>query len=147
MIYRCWNLLIFLSQYEQNIPWQTLNFYHFYHLSLQQPIMHQCPFLEVNKHHEWIYMGPVFLLLATNAFFLVSIFYVVVTKLRSTGKNYLGEDGLPSKLFVIKKAQMTSNQPILIVSDHIKVSKHSFWSFSIICYCGYVKSFFYNNSV
>ena len=39
-------------------------------------------------------MGPVFLLLATNAFFLVSIFYVVVTKLRSTGKNYLGEDGL-----------------------------------------------------
>jgi len=52
----------------------------------QQPIMHQCPFLEVNKHHEWIYMGPVFLLLATNAFFLVSIFYVVVTKLRSTGQ-------------------------------------------------------------
>lgn len=35
--------------------------------------------------HEWIYMGPVFLLLTTNAFFLVSIFWVVVTKLRSNG--------------------------------------------------------------
>ena len=34
---------------------------------------------------EWIYIGPVLLLLATNTFFLLSIFYVVVTKLRSTG--------------------------------------------------------------
>lgn len=45
---------------------------------------HQCPFMEATSH-EWIYMGPVFLLLTTNAFFLVSIFWVVVTKLRSTG--------------------------------------------------------------
>ena len=30
--------------------------------------------------------GPVLLLLGTNAFFLVSIFYVVVLKLRSTGR-------------------------------------------------------------
>ena len=36
--------------------------------------------------HEWIYIGPVFLVLAANAFFLVSIFYVVVAKLRSTGQ-------------------------------------------------------------
>ena len=36
--------------------------------------------------HEWIYIGPVLLVLATNAFFLVSIFYVVVAKLRSTGQ-------------------------------------------------------------
>ena len=50
----------------------------------QQPV-HTCPFME-STSHEWIYMGPVFLLLATNAFFLVSIFYVVVTKLRSTGQ-------------------------------------------------------------
>lgn len=45
---------------------------------------HQCPFMEATSH-EWIYMGPVFLLLTTNAFFLVSIFWVVVTKLRSNG--------------------------------------------------------------
>ena len=37
-------------------------------------------------NHEWIYTGPVILLLVANAFFLVSIFYVVVTKLRSTGQ-------------------------------------------------------------
>jgi 7 transmembrane receptor (Secretin family) len=35
---------------------------------------------------EWIYIGPVLLLLGTNTFFLISIFYVVVTKLRSTGQ-------------------------------------------------------------
>lgn len=39
-----------------------------------------------STNHEWIYNGPIFLLLATNAFFLVSIFYVVVTKLRSSGQ-------------------------------------------------------------
>ena len=50
---------------------------------LSQP-HHQCPFMEATSH-EWIYMGPVFLLLTTNAFFLVSIFWVVVTKLRSNG--------------------------------------------------------------
>jgi corticotropin releasing hormone receptor 1 len=35
---------------------------------------------------EWVYIGPVLLLLATNTFFLISIFAVVVTKLRSTGE-------------------------------------------------------------
>ena len=53
-------------------------------IHFQQPI-HQCPFMEATNH-EWIYTGPVILLLVANAFFLVSIFYVVVTKLRSTGQ-------------------------------------------------------------
>ena len=44
-----------------------------------------CPFLE-RTNLEWIYIGPVLLLLTMNTFFLVSIFYVVVTKLRSTGQ-------------------------------------------------------------
>ena len=44
-----------------------------------------CPFLE-RTSLEWIYIGPVLLLLATNAFILISIFYVVVTKLRSSGQ-------------------------------------------------------------
>jgi hypothetical protein len=43
-----------------------------------------CAFME-RSYLEWIYIGPVLLLLGTNTFFLVSIFYVVVTKLRSTG--------------------------------------------------------------
>ena len=47
-----------------------------------------CPFIEMMSSTEWAYIVPVFLLLATNTFFLVSIFYVVVTKLRSTGKRY-----------------------------------------------------------
>ena len=47
--------------------------------------LHHCPFMETTSH-EWIYIGPVLLVLATNAFFLVSIFYVVVAKLRSTGQ-------------------------------------------------------------
>jgi len=41
-----------------------------------------CPFIEKSST-EWIYIVPVFFLLATNTFFLVSIFYVVVAKLRS----------------------------------------------------------------
>ena len=45
----------------------------------------QCPFLEQTSL-EWIYIGPVLLLLAMNAFFLISIFYVVVAKLRSSGQ-------------------------------------------------------------
>ena len=45
----------------------------------------ECPFLE-RTSLEWIYIGPVLLLLATNAFILISIFYVVVTKLRSSGQ-------------------------------------------------------------
>ena len=50
-----------------------------------QVIKAECPFLE-RTSLEWIYIGPVLLLLATNAFILVSIFYVVVTKLRSSGQ-------------------------------------------------------------
>ena len=45
----------------------------------------QCAFME-QGHLEWVYIGPVLLLLATNTFFLVSIFTVVVTKLRATGE-------------------------------------------------------------
>ena len=40
-----------------------------------------CAFME-HSHLEWVYIGPVLLLLATNTFFLVSTFTVVVTKLR-----------------------------------------------------------------
>ena len=40
-----------------------------------------CAFME-HSHLEWVYIGPVLLLLATNTFFLISIFTVVVTKLR-----------------------------------------------------------------
>ena len=49
-----------------------------------------CPFME-RSYLEWIYIGPVLLLLGTNTFFLVSIFYVVVTKLRSTGADFDGQ--------------------------------------------------------
>jgi len=45
----------------------------------------ECAFME-RSNLEWIYIGPVLLLLATNMFFLVSIFTVVVTKLRATGE-------------------------------------------------------------
>jgi len=50
-----------------------------------QVFKNQCPFLE-RTSLEWIYIGPVLLLLAANAFFLISIFYVVVAKLRSSGQ-------------------------------------------------------------
>ena len=43
-----------------------------------------CPFM-TKSSLEWVYIVPVLFLLATNTFFLLSIFYVVVTKLRSTG--------------------------------------------------------------
>ena len=50
-----------------------------------QRFIFDCPFLE-HTSLEWIYIGPVLLLLATNAVILISIFYVVVTKLRSSGQ-------------------------------------------------------------
>jgi hypothetical protein len=54
-----------------------------------------CAFME-RSYLEWIYIGPVLLLLGTNSFFLVSIFYVVVTKLRSTGTPAHGDMNGPN---------------------------------------------------
>ncbi|CAB4057683.1 CRHR1 [Lepeophtheirus salmonis] len=41
-----------------------------------------CPFIDKNSY-EWIYTGPVIVVLMLNSFFLVWIMWVVITKLRS----------------------------------------------------------------
>ncbi|XP_023322237.1 diuretic hormone receptor [Eurytemora carolleeae] len=71
-----WAILTYRrSQYIYNISYNET----------QVEVPPGCPFIEKSSI-EWVYIVPVFFLLATNTFFLVSIFYVVVTKLRSAGR-------------------------------------------------------------
>ena len=74
------------TEHELNTGVQLLQVLEFFNRWLLfQVFKNQCPFLE-RTSLEWIYIGPVLLLLAANAFFLISIFYVVVAKLRSSGQ-------------------------------------------------------------